>query len=102
MINKKVNYDFIEFISLAPYRLLGEKIKKFSGIFSGLHNQLMRADIKVAHEAYVAMILLFTSLGGISIFATTILASRIAGATILTAILAAIIMGLIFKKIIVS
>jgi flagellar protein FlaJ len=100
MINKKVNYDFIEFLSLAPYRLLGEKIKKFSGIFTGLQNQLMRADIKVAHEAYVAMILLFTGLGGISIFVTTILVSIITGATIIAAILAATIMGLIGTTII--
>ena len=100
MINKKVDYDFIEFISLAPYRLLGERIKKFSGIFAGLQSQLMKADIKVAHEAYVAMILFFTSLGGISIFAITIIASIISGATIITAVLASSIMGLIGTTII--
>ncbi|MCW4043325.1 MAG: hypothetical protein NWE90_06345, partial [Candidatus Bathyarchaeota archaeon] len=81
MINKKIDYDFIEFLALAPYRLLGEKTKRFSAMFIGLQSQLMRADIKVAHEAYVAMILLFTSLGGVSIFAATILASLISGAT---------------------
>jgi flagellar protein FlaJ len=100
MINKKINYDFIEFLSLAPYRLLGEKIKKFSLKFTGLQNQLMKADIKVAHEAYVAMILFFTGLGGILIFLSTIFVSIISGATIIFAILAASIMGLIGTAII--
>ena len=60
----------------------------------------MRADIKVSHEAYVAMILFFTSLGGISIFAITILASIISGATLITAVLASSIMGLVGTTII--
>ncbi|MGB6680930.1 MAG: type II secretion system F family protein [Candidatus Bathyarchaeia archaeon] len=100
MINKKIDYDFIEFLALAPYRLLGEKTKKFSAIFIGLQSQLMRADIKVAHEAYVAMIILFTSLGGVSIFAATILVSLISGATFIAAILVAFIMGSIGTSII--
>lgn len=100
MINKKVDIDFIEFLALAPYRLLGEKTKKFATKFMGLQTQLMRADIKVAHEAYVAMILLFTSLGGISILGATFFVSLIAGATLMVGILVAVIMASIGTSII--
>jgi flagellar protein FlaJ len=100
MINKKVDYDFIEFLALAPYRLIGEKTKKFAAKFMGLQTQLMRADIKVAHEAYVAMILLFTGLGGISILGATFFVSLIAGATLMVGILVSVIMASIGTSII--
>ena len=94
MSDKKGNYDFIQFLALAPYRLLGDKINRLLPLFGELGKQLPKANIKVAFSAYVSLVLFFSSIGGVSIFAGIISMSLVSGATFLTAFIVAFILGL--------
>ncbi len=87
MSNKKSEYDLVQSMALAPYRLLGNRINFWLRLFGNLDKQLLKGNVKVAFPAYVALILVFSSLGGISIFALTLVLCLVFGATLLVSLL---------------
>jgi flagellar protein FlaJ len=91
---KEDSPGFVQFLSLAPYRLLGNKVNRISFLFKGLEKQLPRADIKVDFKAYVSLTLSFSFISGLSIFAVVFLTSLLVGATLAIALLVASIVGL--------
>ena len=93
MSKEKSSLDLIEFLALAPYRLLGNRVSRISFLFKGLEKQLQRADIKVDFQAYVALILFFSFMSGLSVFAMVILTSLLLGATLTSVLLVSSIVG---------
>lgn len=88
------SHDSVHSFVLAPYRLLGEHVNLLLPRFSQLEKQLLRANLKVAFPAYVAFLMLFPSLGGAVVFASTLLVGLLLGATLATTLALAFALGL--------
>jgi len=88
------DYDSVQFLALAPYRLLGERIKRFLPFFRKLERELPRANIKVAFPAYVALLLFLSSVVGLSIIVFTILLGLLIEATLTSTLLVAFTLSL--------
>jgi flagellar protein FlaJ len=91
---KSDSYDSLNHLLLAPYRLLGDRVNRFLPFFGDLEKQLLRANIKVAFRAYVAFMVFFSFLGGVSVFASFVLIGILLGATLTTTFGLAFVLGL--------
>jgi flagellar protein FlaJ len=90
---EKSSLNLIEFLALAPYRLLGNRVGRISFLFKGLEKQLQKADIKVDFQAYVTIILFFSFMSGLSVFVMVFLTSLLLGATLTMVLLVSSIVG---------
>jgi len=80
---------------LYPYRILGDKIARALPFFEDLKLALIKADMKVVFQAYVAFILFFSSIAFLSIFLLTIFASLILGVSLILSFLTSVALGLL-------
>jgi len=74
--------DSMSALALAPYRLIGEKITPLLGLFKDLEQQLPKANMKIAFQAYVAFMVLFSGIAGVVIFALSLALSLVLGAAL--------------------
>jgi flagellar protein FlaJ len=86
--------DAMQSLVLAPYRLLGKHTDKFLPRMGELEKQLLRANIKIAFSAYVAFMLLFSVVGGVTIFVSYFLITFVLGATLFTSFVLALVLGI--------
>jgi flagellar protein FlaJ len=85
--------DAMQGLVLAPYRLLGQHTEKLLPRLGELEKQMLRANIKIAFPAYVAFMLLFSAVGGATIFISSFLIAFVLGATVVTSFLLAFVLG---------
>jgi flagellar protein FlaJ len=86
-------HDEIHSLVLMPYRLLGDRINFMLPPFRELEKQLLKANIKVTFPAYVAFMLFFSCLGGVSVFAAFVVTGLVLGATFVAVFAAALVTG---------
>jgi len=86
--------DAMQDLVLAPYRLLGKHTDRLLPRMGELEKQLLRANIKIAFPAYVAFMLLFSALGGVTIFVSSFLIAFVLGATMVMSFVLALVLGL--------
>jgi len=80
---------------LYPYRLIGDKIIKVLPFFKDLKTALIKANIKVSFEAYIAFMLFFSSLAFFTIFILTFIFSLVIGFPILLSFMISIALSLL-------
>jgi len=93
MTDEKGEYGFGQFLALAPYRLLGDRLKRFFPFFGAIEKSLPRANMKVAFQAYVSLLIFFSSIAGVSTFLITFLIDFLAGAYMMNAFQVAFALG---------
>ncbi|MBS7657946.1 MAG: type II secretion system F family protein [Candidatus Bathyarchaeia archaeon] len=82
-----------------PYKVMGDKIIKFLPFFKDLKTTLIKANIKVSFEAYVAFMLFFSSLTFFTIFILAFIFSLIMGFSILLSFMISIALSLLSSSI---
>jgi flagellar protein FlaJ len=84
---------------LYPYRIIGDKIFKVLPFFKDLKTALVKANIKVSFEAYVAFILFFSSMAFLITFTLTFIFALVIGFHILLSFMTSIALSLLASSI---
>lgn len=82
-----------------PYRILGEKIVKIAPFFQDLKPKLLKANLRVDFQAYIAFILFFSSIAFFGVFITTILIGISLGLPFILLVLVGIALSLLSASI---
>lgn len=90
-----VEGDYLQYLALAPHRLIGDRIAPLMPIFGRIERELSKADMKITLQAYASLTVFLTSTVGLAIFGLTSLLATILGATLTSTIVAASILGFI-------
>lgn len=80
---------------LYPYRVIGDKIARLLPLFEDLRLALVKANMKVAFQAYVAFIIFFSSIAFFAVMIPALIIASILGAPMLLAALLSIALGLL-------
>jgi flagellar protein FlaJ len=78
-----------------PYRVLGEKIVRIAPFFQDLKPKLLKANLRIDFQAYIAFILFFSSIASFGVFITTILIGLGLGLPFILLILTGIALSLL-------
>jgi flagellar protein FlaJ len=90
----KQSFDFQDLI-LLPYRILGERIKRFLPSFEDLHQSLGKSHLKIAFSAYVAFMIFFTILAAAVTFTISLVISLLLYASLFWSLLLAGVLGIL-------
>jgi flagellar protein FlaJ len=78
-----------------PYRILGEKIVRIAPFFQDLKPKLLKANLRIDFQAYIAFILFFSSIASFGVFITTILIGLGLGLPLILLILTGIALSIL-------
>lgn len=89
----RVEGDYLQYLALAPYRMIGDRIEPIMPVFSRLEREISKADMKITLQAYASLTLFLSFTVGVTIFSITLILGIALGATLTSTIIAASTLG---------